>query len=79
MDWSQYALMDPHLLLGVVNTELRNHFDSLHALCQYHAIDQVAFVSVFRRSGLSLSSRCEAISLRPEAFSPLCRSTGASH
>lgn len=42
MDWSQFASMDPHLLLGVVNTELRNHFDSLHALCQYHAIDRVA-------------------------------------
>lgn len=51
MDWSQYALMDPHLLFGVVNTELRNHFESLHALCQYHAIDQVALCQYLEEAG----------------------------
>ena len=42
MDWSLFAAMDPDLLLGIVNTELRNHFDSLQSLCLYHAIDPVA-------------------------------------
>ena len=40
MDWTNIDRMDPHLLVGVVNTALRNHFDySLDDLCQTHAID----------------------------------------
>lgn len=51
MDWSQFATMDPHLLLGVVNTELRNHFDSLQALCLYHAIDPIALCQHLAKAG----------------------------
>jgi len=39
MDLSQFQDIDPHLLLGLVNTELRNHSDSLQDLCQTHDID----------------------------------------
>lgn len=33
--------MDPHLLVGLVNTELRNHSESLEDLCRSHEIDPV--------------------------------------
>jgi len=40
MDWSQFQRIDPHILLGLINTELRNHADSLQDLCRTHDIDQ---------------------------------------
>jgi hypothetical protein len=40
MDWSQFQRIDPHILLGLINTELRNHADSLQDLCRTHEIDQ---------------------------------------
>ena len=40
MDWTQFESIDPHLLVGLVNTELRNHADSLEDLCRTHDIDQ---------------------------------------
>lgn len=39
MDWTKFESIDPHLLLGLVNTELRNHAESLEDLCQTHGID----------------------------------------
>lgn len=39
MDWTQFESMDPHLLVGLVNTELRNHAESLEDLCGSHDID----------------------------------------
>jgi len=39
MDWSQFHKIDPHLLVGLVNTELRNHAESLEDLCRTHDID----------------------------------------
>lgn len=41
-DWSRFQQMDPHLLVGLVNTELRNEADSLEDLCRTHDIDAVA-------------------------------------
>jgi hypothetical protein len=40
MDWTQFESIDPHLLVGLVNTELRNHSDSLDDLCLTHDIDR---------------------------------------
>lgn len=40
MDWSRFDKIDPHLLVGLVNTELRNHSDSLDDLCRTHDIDR---------------------------------------
>ncbi|MEN8662089.1 MAG: DUF4250 domain-containing protein [Lentimonas sp.] len=51
MNWSQYATMDPHLLVGLVNTELRNHSDDLNDLCRTHDIDQDALVAHLAKSG----------------------------
>lgn len=44
MDLSNYLRMDPHLLLGLVNTELRNHSDSLEDLVKTHDLDEQALV-----------------------------------
>ena len=39
VDLSTYLRMDPHLLLGLLNTELRNHCDSLEDLVKTHGLD----------------------------------------
>lgn len=39
MDLSNYLKMDPHLLVGLLNTELRNHSDSLDDLVKTHHLD----------------------------------------
>ena len=44
MDLSNCLRMDPHLLVGLVNTELRNHCDSLDDLVKTHGLDQDSLV-----------------------------------
>lgn len=39
MDLSKFSKMDPHLLVGLLNTELRNHCDSLDDLVKTHNLD----------------------------------------
>jgi len=39
MDLSNYLKMDPHLLVGLLNTELRNNCDSLEDLVKTHHLD----------------------------------------
>ncbi|MDA8964635.1 DUF4250 domain-containing protein [bacterium] len=40
MNLKTFATMDPHLLVGLVNTELRNHAESLVDLCKTHGLDE---------------------------------------
>ena len=40
MDWNQFKQVDPCLLVGLVNTELRNHAESLNDFCRTHDIDE---------------------------------------
>lgn len=40
MRLSDFHRMDPHLLVGLVNTELRNHAESLGDLAKTHGIDE---------------------------------------
>jgi hypothetical protein len=51
MDLSGYLKMDPHLLVGVVNTTLRNHCSSLEDLCATYAIDRAALVQRLASAG----------------------------
>jgi len=44
MNLSNYLQMDPHLLVGLLNTELRNHCDSLKDLVKTHHLDEEALV-----------------------------------
>jgi len=39
MDLSNFLKMDPHLLVGLLNTELRNHCDSLDDLVKTHNLE----------------------------------------
>ncbi|GHC56561.1 DUF4250 domain-containing protein [Roseibacillus persicicus] len=39
MNLSNYQSMDPHLLVGLVNTELRNNASSLEDLCKTHNLE----------------------------------------
>lgn len=51
MDWTHYASMDPHLLVGIVNTEIRNHCDDLEDLCRTHDIQQSDLVAYLAKAG----------------------------
>lgn len=51
MDLSTYLTMDPHLLVGVVNTAIRNHCESLQELCAYHEIDSELLVERLANAG----------------------------
>jgi hypothetical protein len=43
--------MDPHLLLGLVNTELRNHCNSLEDLVKTHDLDEEALRAKLKEGG----------------------------
>lgn len=43
--------MDPHLLLGLLNTELRNHCDSLDDLVKTHDLDAEALTAKMAAAG----------------------------
>jgi len=51
MDLSNYLAMDPHLLFGLVNTELRNHCDSLDDLVKTHDLEQAALEEKLEKAG----------------------------
>jgi hypothetical protein len=40
MDFSKWKGMDPHMLVGLVNTELRNHCESLEDLVKTHDLPE---------------------------------------
>lgn len=40
MDLKNFRRMDPHLLVGLVNTELRNNAESLEDLCKTHNVTE---------------------------------------
>ena len=56
MDLSRYRQMDPHLLLGLVNTELRNHCDSLEDLVKTHDLDEKALRAKLKEGGYDYQS-----------------------
>ncbi|MGJ8644164.1 MAG: DUF4250 domain-containing protein [Luteolibacter sp.] len=43
--------MDPHLLVGLVNTELRNHSDSLEDLAKTHNIPEEGLSERLEKAG----------------------------
>ncbi len=51
MNLSNYLNMDPHLLVGLLNTELRNHCDSLDDLVKTHHLDADALVEKMAAAG----------------------------
>jgi hypothetical protein len=51
MDLSNYLRMDPHLLVGLVNTELRNHSESLEDLVKTHHLESTALIARLAEAG----------------------------
>ena len=51
MDLTRFENMDPHLLVGLVNTELRNQSESLDDLVKTHGIDEEALVARLSNAG----------------------------
>ena len=51
MDFSKWQSMDPHLLVGLVNTELRNHSESLDDLVKTHDISEEDLIEKLRAAG----------------------------
>ncbi|MFN4805021.1 MAG: DUF4250 domain-containing protein [Akkermansiaceae bacterium] len=51
MDLSRWQNMDPHLLVGLVNTELRNHSESLEDLVKTHNISEKDLIEKLRVAG----------------------------
>ena len=51
MDLSNYLRMDPNLLVGLLNTELRNHCDSLEDLVKTHDLDEEQIVKIMAKAG----------------------------
>ena len=44
MDLTTFQTMDPHLLVGLVNTELRNNCSSLEDLVATHGLDHDSLI-----------------------------------
>jgi hypothetical protein len=51
MDLTNYLQMDPHMLVGLVNTELRNHCESLEDLVKTHHLDEGALIEKLAAAG----------------------------
>lgn len=51
MNLSHYLTMDPHLLIGLVNTELRNHCESLEDLVKTHNLVEHELVEKLAAAG----------------------------
>jgi hypothetical protein len=51
MDWENFEKMDPHMLVGVVNTEIRNNCGSIEELCIVHGIEQEAITEKLNKAG----------------------------
>ncbi|HAN83634.1 MAG TPA: hypothetical protein DCQ59_10455 [Verrucomicrobiales bacterium] len=44
MNLKSFETMDPHLLVGLINTELRNNASSLDDLCKTHGLDEKSLI-----------------------------------
>lgn len=51
MDLSNWQEMDPHMLVGLVNTELRNHCDTLEDLVKTHNLNEELLVEKLGAAG----------------------------
>lgn len=51
MNLANFLKMDPHLLVGLLNTELRNHCPSLDDLVKTHSLDPAALEAKMSAAG----------------------------
>ena len=65
MKLTSFETMDPHLLLGLVNTALRNDFEDLKDLVRSHDLDQDRLVQRLKDSGYEYNAELNQV--RPPA------------
>lgn len=51
MDLSNFTRLDPHLLVGLLNTELRNHCASLDELVRKHDLEKHLLLETMTAAG----------------------------
>jgi hypothetical protein len=51
MDFSNYRSIDPHLLVGLVNTALRNNCDSFEDFCRTHDLEPAILIQRLQTAG----------------------------
>lgn len=51
MELDNFMRTDPHLLVGIVNTALRNEYDDLDDLCKSEDIDRAALENRLQEGG----------------------------
>lgn len=51
MDFENYRIMDPHLLVGLVNTAIRNEHGSLQELCARYELHEEALKEKLKVAG----------------------------
>ncbi|MGB0370100.1 MAG: DUF4250 domain-containing protein [Opitutales bacterium] len=56
MHIENFETMDPHLLVGVVNTALRNDYEDLDDLCKSNDIDLTALTQKLSEAGYTYLS-----------------------
>jgi hypothetical protein len=56
MDFGNFNSFDPHLLVGLVNTALRNHCDSIEDFCRTHDLESAALIKRLRDAGYEYQS-----------------------
>lgn len=56
MDFSKWKSMDTHLLVGLLNTELRNHSESLEDLIKTHDLPEEAVKAKLAEAGYEYRS-----------------------
>jgi hypothetical protein len=56
MNLRNFAAMDPHLLLGLLNTELRNHCESFDDLVKTHDIDPARLLEKMAAAGYTFQT-----------------------
>ena len=51
MNLSRFQSMDPHMLVGLINTELRNQAESLEDLVKTHDLDEALLIARLGEAG----------------------------
>jgi len=59
MDWSKVESMDPDMLVGIVNTALRNHYGDLDELCRAEDVDQDALCQRLASGGYDYNAEAK--------------------
>lgn len=57
MNLSNFANMDPHLLLSLINMKLRDEFESLDDLARYYDIDAQALITRLKTVGFEYQAK----------------------